>query len=121
MPAHLGSAGEVIMVEQIFGGPSLRQILLALSIFVVFIGLAWLFHVFLVRAARRLAQKTKTKLGDAIISVLEKPVVVILVLTGLYLSVRFLPLEAVLCRQRTCRRPRVGATYLEGTTSTEGG
>jgi len=84
------------MLEQIFGEPSLRQILLALSIFVVFIGLAWLFHVFLLRAARKLAQKTKTKLGDAIISALEKPVVVILVLTGLYLSVRLLPLEAVL-------------------------
>jgi small-conductance mechanosensitive channel len=96
MLAHLGSAGEVIMLEPIFGELSLRQILLALSIPVVFIGLACLFHIFLVRAARRLAQKTKTKLGDAIISALEKPVVVTLVLTGLYLSVRFLPLEAVL-------------------------
>jgi small conductance mechanosensitive channel len=87
---------EVTMLEQISGELPLRQVLLALSIFVVFLGLAWLFHVFLGRAARRLAQKTKTKLGDAIISALEKPVVVILVLTGLYLSVLLVPLEAIL-------------------------
>jgi small conductance mechanosensitive channel len=87
---------EVTMLEQISGELPLRQVLLALSIFVVFLGLAWLFHVFLGRAARRLAQKTKTKLGDAIISALEKPVVVILVLTGLHLSVLLVPLEAIL-------------------------
>jgi small conductance mechanosensitive channel len=81
------------MFEQVFGELTSRQILLALSIFVVFIGLAWFFHVFLVRAARRLAQKTKTKLDDAIVSSLKKPVVAIIILVGLYLSAHLLPLE----------------------------
>ena len=84
------------MLEQTLGELPLTQILLALSILVAFIGLAWLFHVFLVRAARRLAQKTKTKLADAIVSALEKPIVVIIVLTGLYFSILLLPLESIL-------------------------
>jgi len=84
------------MLEQTLGELPLTPILLALSILVAFIGLAWLFHVFLVRAVRRLAQKTKTKLADAIVSALEKPIVVIIVLTGLYFSILLLPLESIL-------------------------
>jgi len=83
------------MLEQILGEPSLREVLLALSVFVVFLGLAWLFHIFLVRAVRRLAQKTKTKLDDAIVSSLKKPVVAIIILAGLYLSAHLLPLEPI--------------------------
>ena len=84
------------MFEQLFGELTARQILVSLLVFGAFIGLAWLFRFFLVRLAKRRTQKTKTKLGDAIISALEKPVVVILVLTGLYLSVLLVPLEAIL-------------------------
>lgn len=80
------------MFEQLFVELTPGQILFSLLIFGAFIGLAWLFRLFLFRLARRLAQKTKTKL----ISALEKPVVAILVLTGLYLSVLLLPLETVL-------------------------
>jgi hypothetical protein len=68
--------------------------LLALSILVAFIRLGWLFHVFLARAARRLAQTTKTKLDDILLSVLEKPLIAIIILSGLYLSAMSLPLEA---------------------------
>jgi len=82
--------------EQLFGELTARQILVSLLIFGAFIGLAWLFRFSLVRLARRLAQKTKAKLDDAIIAALEKPVVVIIVLGGLYLAALFLPLEAVL-------------------------
>lgn len=81
------------MFEQIFRELTSRQILLSLLTFSMFVVLAWLFHAFLVRAARRLAQKTKTKLGDAIVSSLKKPVVAIIILAGLYLSVHLLPLE----------------------------
>jgi hypothetical protein len=58
--------------EQLFGDLTVRQILISLLIFVGFIGLASLFRFFLVRLARRLAQKTKTNLDDAILSALEK-------------------------------------------------
>jgi small conductance mechanosensitive channel len=83
------------MFEQVFGELTSRQILLSLLIFSTFVVLAWLFHVFLVRAARRLAQKTKTKLDDAIVSSLKKPVVAIIILAGLYLSAHLLPLEPI--------------------------
>jgi uncharacterized membrane protein len=58
-----------------------------LSILVVFVGLAWLFRLFLVRIARKLAQKTKTKLDDAVLSLLQKPLIAIVILAGLYLAV----------------------------------
>jgi small conductance mechanosensitive channel len=61
----------------------------------MFVVLAYLFHVFLARTARRLAQKTKTKLDNAIISSLKKPLVAIIILVGLYLSAHFLPLEPI--------------------------
>jgi len=83
------------MLEQIFGELTSRQILLSLLTFSMFVVLAWLFHDFLVRAARRLAQKTKTKLDDAIVSSLKKPAVAIIILAGLYLSAHLLPLEPV--------------------------
>jgi small conductance mechanosensitive channel len=75
------------MLEQIFGELSLRQVLVALSILVVFVVLAWLFRLFLVRIARRLAQKTKTNLDDAILAALQKPLIGIVILAGLYLAV----------------------------------
>ena len=80
-------------MEQIFGELSLRQGLVALSILVIFVGLALLFRLFLVRIARKLAQKTKTKLDDAILSVLQKPLTAIVILAGLYVAVLTLPQE----------------------------
>jgi len=84
------------MPEQIFGELSLRQILVALFILVVFVGLAWLFRLFLVRIARRLAQKTKTLLDDAILSTLRKPLIAIVILAGLYIAVLTLPQEVAI-------------------------
>ncbi len=81
------------MLEQIFGELTLRQVLVALFILVIFCGLAWLLRLFLVRIARRLAQKTKTHLDDAILSVLQKPLIAIVILAGLYLAVLTLPEE----------------------------
>jgi small conductance mechanosensitive channel len=84
------------MLGQIFGEPSLRQILLAIFVFVIFLGLAWVFHVFLMRAAWRLAQKTRTRLDDVIIASLGKLASVIIILLGLYLSLLFLHPETLL-------------------------
>jgi len=80
------------MSEQIFGEITLRHILFALLIFGGFIGLAWLFRVFLGRVVKRLAQKTKTRLDDLILSAIKKPVVAIIIMAGGYLSVLYLPL-----------------------------
>src|SRR4030043_719192 len=85
-----------VMLEQLFVGLTARQILFSLLIFGAFIGLAWLFRFFLIRLAKRLAQKTKTKSGDTIIPALEKPVVVIIVLVGFSLSSLVLPLDSTL-------------------------
>jgi moderate conductance mechanosensitive channel len=82
--------------ESLSVGLTARQILFSVLIFSAFIGLAWLFRFFSVRFAKRLAQRTKTKLDDAIIPALEKPVVVIVVLIGLYFSTLVLPLESTL-------------------------
>jgi len=85
-----------MVFEQLFVEPTARQILFSLLILGAFIGLAWLFRLFLAGFVKKLAQKTKTKLDDAIIPALEKPVVVIIVLTGLYLPTLVLPLESTL-------------------------
>jgi len=81
------------MFEQLVGELTLRQILFSLLIFGVFVGIAWLFYFFLRRVAKRLAQKTKTALGDALLSVLRRPVLAIILLAGLYLGVLSLPEE----------------------------
>lgn len=75
------------MLEQIFGVFSLRQVLVALAILVVFCVLAWLFRWFLSGIARRLAKKTKTNLDDAILTAVQKPLIAVIILTGLYLAV----------------------------------
>ena len=83
------------MVERLFGELTLGEILVPVLVFGASIGLAWFFQVFLVRAARRLTQKTKIKLDDAILSVLRKPVAGVIVLGGLYIASLLIPLEAV--------------------------
>jgi small conductance mechanosensitive channel len=85
-----------VVFEQLFVGLTARQILFSLLVLGAFIGLAWLFRFFLVRLARRPAQKTRTKLDNAIMQALKRPVVAIIVLTGLYLSTLVLPLESTL-------------------------
>jgi len=72
---------------------TLSHILTSLSILVAFAGLAWFLRVFLVRVVRRLTQQTETGLDDAIVSALGKPIVVIVVLTGVYLAGLVIPLE----------------------------
>ncbi len=81
------------MFEQLIGELTLRQILVSFLIFGVFVGLTWLFRFFLRKVAKRLAQKTTTHLDDAIISALEKPVMAVIILAGLYLAVLSLPEE----------------------------
>lgn len=86
------------MLEQSLGQLALGKILLYLLVFGVFVGIAWLFHFFLRKVAKRLAKRTRTRLDDALISALEKPVMAIIVLTGLYVVVLSFPTEGILQR-----------------------
>lgn len=86
------------MLEQLFGASALRQILLYSLFFSVFVGLAWLFHFFLRKVAKRLADKTRTRLDDAIVSAIEKPVMAVIIMAGVYLATLSFPMEAIMRR-----------------------
>lgn len=79
--------------EQVVGELTLGQILLSILIFGVFVGLAVLFRIFLFPLVRKLTRKTKTKLDEAILSVVRRPILAIILLAGLYLVFLFLPEE----------------------------
>ncbi|MBI2328973.1 MAG: mechanosensitive ion channel family protein [Chloroflexi bacterium] len=86
------------MLEQLFGESPLRQILLYSLFFGVFVGLARLFHFFLRKVAKRLAHKARTHLDDALVSTIEKPVMAVIILVGVYLAILSFPMEAVIRR-----------------------
>ncbi|MDO8687996.1 MAG: mechanosensitive ion channel family protein [Dehalococcoidales bacterium] len=71
----------------------MKQILFYSLVFGVFVGLAWLFHFYLHKVARRLAQKTRTLLDDAIISAIDKPIMAVIILAGVHLVVLSFPLD----------------------------
>jgi len=78
-------------MDQTFGGLTMTKIIIALVIVVVFCGLAWFIRFALEKWVKRLAKRTKIKLDDSIISVMRKPVIIIVVLLGLYIAVLTLP------------------------------
>lgn len=81
------------MIEQIFGETTLGHWIAPLTIFIISIGLAFLFRFLLGKIARRLAAGTATTLDDALIVALSKPVIAIILVTGLYFAALPLPLE----------------------------
>ncbi|MBI4303633.1 MAG: hypothetical protein HY665_04790, partial [Chloroflexi bacterium] len=81
------------MLEWLFGEIFLRHILVSLAILAASIGVAWIFRVFLVKMAHRLAKKTTTNLDDAIIAALSKPIIAAIILVGVYLAALYLPVE----------------------------
>jgi small-conductance mechanosensitive channel len=78
-------------MEQTFGGLTIKQIIIALVIFVVFCGLAWFIRFALGKWVKKYTKKTANRLDDAILSVMQKPVIIIIVLLGLYVAVVTLP------------------------------
>jgi small-conductance mechanosensitive channel len=83
-------------MEQTFIGLTIKQIIIALVIIVVFCGLAWFIRFALEKWGKRFTEKTRTKLDDAILSVMRKPVIIIIVLLGFYIAAVTLPqVEAV--------------------------
>jgi moderate conductance mechanosensitive channel len=83
------------MLEQAFGILSLRQILIALAILITLCGLALVFHFWIVKFFKKLAEKTKNHLDDAIIFTLRRPLVIIIMLVGLFTAILTLPGEAI--------------------------
>jgi len=81
--------------DKLVGELTLPHILTSLLILAAFAGIAWLFRIFLLRVVRRLTQQTSTGLDDAIFSALGKPIVAIVVLTGVYLAGLVMPLEPI--------------------------
>jgi len=76
----------------------LKQILIYTLVFGVFVGLAWLVHFFLRKVVKRITRKTTTLLDDAILSALEKPVMAVIILAGVYFAIHSFSMEANLRR-----------------------
>jgi moderate conductance mechanosensitive channel len=74
------------VLENTFAGLTLRQIIMVLSILILFIVVAWLVRYLLVIYVKKFAQKTKTNLDDNLLSSLRKPILSIVVLAGFYLA-----------------------------------
>jgi small-conductance mechanosensitive channel len=82
------------MLEQTFGGLTIKQIIVAVVILVAFCVLAWLLRFLLVKFVVRLVRRTTSTLDDAILAVMQKPLIIIVVLLGFYISVLTLPQES---------------------------
>jgi moderate conductance mechanosensitive channel len=92
----LSTKWEVTMLDQTFGGLTLKEILYAISIIVEFAVVAWLFRFLLVKYVKKLTQKTKTNLDDAMLEVLQKPILWIVVSVGFYIATLTLQQESAL-------------------------
>lgn len=79
------------MLEKMFGNLSFNQILLALALVAAFIILAWLARFLIVKYIKNFAAKTKNHLDDVVLAAIQKPLVIIIVLAGLYIGVLTLP------------------------------
>lgn len=84
------------MFELIFKEISAAQIVTALLILAAFIGLAWFSHVASKRVVKKLERATTTRLIEGILTALEKPFIVGIILAGVYLSLLPLPLAVTL-------------------------
>ncbi|MFH0913702.1 MAG: mechanosensitive ion channel family protein [Chloroflexota bacterium] len=78
-----------------FKGLSLTEIVIPLLVLAGSLLLAWFTHTFLVRLFKKLTQRTKITLDDAAISALERPLIAVFFLAGLYLALLYSPWEPV--------------------------
>lgn len=77
-------------------GVSVGEVVTALLIFLVFLGIRRVFYRFVVTGMKSLTQRTKTTVDDMILEALEKPLELAFVIVGLYVGAQVLPLsEAV--------------------------
>ncbi|MGV8151260.1 MAG: mechanosensitive ion channel family protein [Candidatus Woesearchaeota archaeon] len=73
-------------LDKMIYGNSIKGYIIALAIILLFIGLGKLFSVIGVGIIKRMAKKTKTTVDDILISVIEKPAVFALFITGFYIA-----------------------------------
>lgn len=81
-------------LDQVFDSLTVQHASVALMVFAISLGLAWLFRYWLIRALHRLAGRTKTNIDDIVVGALRKPFFALIVLTGLYFALRLLPWKA---------------------------
>ena len=80
------------MLEQMVLGVALRDGLWALSTAAAAVLIAVVVHFLLKGVVRKLTGKTRTGLYDALVMALDRPLLGAILVTGLYLASRFLPL-----------------------------
>ncbi|MDP6509682.1 MAG: mechanosensitive ion channel, partial [Dehalococcoidia bacterium] len=80
------------MLEQMVLGVALRDGLWALSTAAAAVLIAVVVHFLLKGVVRKLTGKTRTGLDDALVMALDRPLLGAILVTGLYLASRFLPL-----------------------------
>ena len=71
-----------------------QSLAISLGIFLGFLILAKLFSYFLTGVLMRIARRTRTSLDDEILATVRKPIMAVLVVIGLYLALRRLPIRA---------------------------
>ncbi|GIU68939.1 MAG: mechanosensitive ion channel protein MscL [Candidatus Woesearchaeota archaeon] len=74
-------------------GNTIKSYIIALIILILFIGLGKVFSFFIIKIMKKIASKTKTVLDDIIISIIEKPFVFGLFITGFYIAGNYLNLS----------------------------
>ncbi|MBI4331088.1 MAG: mechanosensitive ion channel family protein [Chloroflexi bacterium] len=72
--------------------PTQEQLLWFSAVLAGFIVLGWLAKIFFEKSVHRLTRRTRTYLDDAIISAINKPLIIAVVILGLYWASLFLPL-----------------------------
>jgi len=82
------------MLEQVFEGLTVQHVSVALMIFAISLGLAWLFRNWLLRIVHGVAARTKSGVDDVIVDAFRKPFVALLAVAGAYFAVRVLPWKA---------------------------
>lgn len=74
-------------------GISVGEVVTALLIVLVFLGIRRIFFRFVVTALRALTRRTKTDLDDLLLAAMEKPIELAFVIVGLYVGAQVLPLS----------------------------
>jgi moderate conductance mechanosensitive channel len=81
----------VTMLDNIYGGLMLRQIIIAIAIVLGFAVAAWLSRYFIIKWVKTLVERSKYKLDNEIFTALQKPVVAVVIVAGFYIASLTLP------------------------------
>ena len=82
------------MLDTLFSGVTVRQILFAITVVLLFAIVAWITRFLMLKILKKMVKKTRNKLDDAIFTVLRRPVILIVVILGFYIAAATLPQDA---------------------------